>query len=181
MKFVKTFESFDKPSLRYVGPNPTSDVIVTRTLDGSQQVLLVQRDSSAKAEPNKWSIPGGFVNTSSISGEEWLPGEETELQAGKREIYEETGLDLSRIEDSKFKLIGVFDDKGRDPRNSDTRWVKANSFTVEIPGDMGNDVMGMDDAQSAKWFTIEELNQMSKDEFAFDHINRLIDLGFISE
>lgn len=45
---------------------------------------------------------------------------------------------------------------------------------------MGNDVIGMDDAQSARWFSIEELNQMDKKEFAFDHINRLIDLGFIS-
>jgi ADP-ribose pyrophosphatase YjhB (NUDIX family) len=181
MKFVKTFESFGKATLRYVGPNPTADTIVTRTVDGTQQVLLIQRGESVKAEPNKWSIPGGFVDTTANRGNEWEPGLETELQAGKREILEETGLDLSEIEDSKFKLLGVFDDKNRDPRNSDTSWVEAHSFTVEIPGDMGNNVIGMDDAQSARWFSMKELNQMNKNGFAFDHGDRLRDLGFISE
>jgi len=181
MKFVKTFESFGNPQLRYVGPNPTTDVIVTRTVDGVQQALLVQRGSDAKAEPNKWSIPGGFVDTSANPGNVWESGFETELQAGKREILEETGLDLSEIEDSKFKILGVFDDKNRDTRNSDTSWVEAHSFTVEIPGSMGNDVMGMDDAQSARWFSMKELNQMNKNGFAFDHADRLRDLGFISE
>jgi hypothetical protein len=42
---------------------------------------------------------------------------------------------------------------------------------------MGDDVVGMDDAESAKWFTVDELNSMDKSEFAFDHIDRLIELG----
>ncbi len=185
MVFIKKFESFDKTfrsKLRYVGPNPTSDTIVTRTVDGFQQVLLVQRSKLASAEPNKWSIPGGFVDTKSTRGSKWEPGLETELDAAKREVLEETGLDLSNItKDSDFKLIGIYDDRNRDPRNDETSWVKSHSFTVEIPGKYGNGVKGMDDAQDAKWFTIEELNQMNPSEFGFDHINRLIDLGFISE
>ena len=179
MRFLRTYKLFEslRGKLRYLGPNPTADTIVTRTVNGQRQVLLVQRSKWVSAEPNKWSIPGGFVDTLSDRGKKWQEGYETPLMAAKREVLEETGLDLSEISDGNFKLIGIYDDMGRDPRNTEESWVKSHSFTVDIPGNMGEDVRGMDDAQDAKWFTLDELNQMNKEDFAFDHINRLIELG----
>ena len=169
------FESL-RGNLRYLGPNPTADTIVTRN-NVEKQVLLVKRSKWASAEPSKWSIPGGFVDTLSKRGEEWKEGYETPLMAAKREVYEETGLDLSSIPNDKFHLIGVYDSLERDPRNTKESWVKSHSFTVDIPGDMGDNVVGMDDAESARWFTVDELNSMNKSEFAFDHVDRLIELG----
>lgn len=182
MRFLRTYKLFEElvGRLRYLGPNPTADTTVTRTVNGEKQVLLVQRSKWASAEPGKWSIPGGFVDTESNPGEEWREGFETPLMAAKREVLEETGLDLSTIPDNKFTLIGVYDSLDRDPRNTDKSWVKSHSFTVEIPSNMGNDVKGMDDAEDAKWFTTSELSQMNKSDFAFDHGDRLVDLGLIS-
>lgn len=183
MRFLRTYRLFEslRGRLRYLGPNPTADTIVTRTINGEKQVLLVQRSKWSSAEPNKWSIPGGFVDTLSRPGNEWREGYETPLMAAKREVLEETGLDLSNIPDDNFQLIGVYDSLERDPRNTEESWVKSHSFTVEIPDNMGNGVRGMDDAQDAKWFTIDELNQMSKQDFAFDHIDRLIELGLFEQ
>lgn len=179
MRFLRTYRLFEslRGKLRYLGPNPTADTIVTRTINGDKQVLLIQRSKWASAEPNKWSIPGGFVDTLSKVGERWKDGYETPLDAAKREVFEETGLDLSSIPNNNFHLIGTYDSLERDPRNTEESWVKSHSFTVEIPGDMGDNIKGMDDAQEAKWFTTDELNQMSKEDFAFDHVDRLIELG----
>jgi ADP-ribose pyrophosphatase YjhB (NUDIX family) len=179
LKTYKLFESIFGQKLRYLGENPTADTIVTRVVDGVQQVLLVKRSKWVSAEPNKWSIPGGFVDTASNPGERWKQNKETIIQAAKREILEETGLDILSLNDSDFKLISINDSLERDPRNTKESWIKSHTFLVEIPGTMGNDVRGMDDAQMARWFTIEELNNMNSLEFAFDHIDRLRELGFI--
>lgn len=179
MRFIRTYKLFEslRGTLRYLGPNPTADTIVTRIIEGEKQVLLIKRSKWSSAEPSKWSIPGGFVDTLSKRGEEWKEGFETTLNAAKREVYEETGLDLSDIPDSEFKLIGIYDDLERDPRNTKDSWVKSHSFTVEIPGKMGDIIKGMDDAEEAKWFTRNELKNMNKEDFAFDHVDRLIKLG----
>jgi ADP-ribose pyrophosphatase YjhB (NUDIX family) len=110
VKFLRTYKLFEslRGNLRYLGPNPTADTIVTRN-NGEKQVLLVKRSKWVSAEPSKWSIPGGFVDTLSKRGEEWKEGYETPLMAAKREVYEETGLDLSSIPNDKFQLIGVYD------------------------------------------------------------------------
>jgi ADP-ribose pyrophosphatase YjhB (NUDIX family) len=182
MRFIKSykiFESLFSGRLRYLGENPTADTIVTRVVDGIQQVLLVKRSKWVAAEPNKWSIPGGFVDTSAKSGDNWNQDKETIIQAAKREILEETGLDILSMDESKFKLISINDSIERDPRNTKESWIKSHTFLVEIPSNMGDDIRGMDDAQLAKWFTIEELNNMNKTQFAFDHVDRLMELGFI--
>lgn len=175
----KIFEQITTKKLYYIGPNPTADTIVTRTRDGVKQVLLVQRSEWVAAEPGKWGIPGGFVDTLANRNTKWEEGYETKVHAAKREVQEETGLDLFSLPDEDFKLLGVYDDRNRDPRNDEHSWVEGNTFVVEIPSHLGDDVSGHDDAQAAKWFTLEELNELPKDKFAFDHIDRFIQLGFI--
>ncbi|NJK62621.1 MAG: NUDIX hydrolase [Synechococcaceae cyanobacterium SM2_3_1] len=65
-------------------------------LIGEKQVILVQR-----RDTGQWALPGGLVD--------W--GETIEV-ALRRELKEETGLDLIRIE----KLLGVYSHPQRDPR-----------------------------------------------------------------
>lgn len=172
---IKSWKIFNE-KLYYKGINPTSDTIVIRENNDIKEVLLIKRSETAAAEPGKWSIPGGFVDTISKRDELWKSGYETPLEAAKREVLEETGLDLSNIDDSNFKLLGVYDDMSRDPRNTKESWIESNTFVVEIPYEISNNVKGMDDAQDAKWFSVYELYSI---DFAFDHKDRFIELGFI--
>lgn len=153
--------------------NPTVDCIVTRKMGNVPtndfQILFIRRSKTAQTEASKWAFPGGFINTSSCKGEGWLPGTETEFAAAKRELKEETGLDLSHYDDKKFQFLGVYDNLERDPRNTLTHWIESHVFTVEIERNAGEEVVGMDDAEAACWFSIQTLREMKKEEFAFDH------------
>ena len=172
---IKSWKIFNE-KLYYHGVNPTADTIVIRNNNNIKEVLLIKRSDDASAEPGKWAIPGGFVDTYSKRNEPWKEGLETPLEAAKREVLEETGLDLSSIDDSQFRLLGTYDDMNRDPRNTKDAWVLSNTFVVEIPYEISNGVKGMDDAKEAKWFSIYELYSI---DFAFDHKDRFIELGCI--
>jgi ADP-ribose pyrophosphatase YjhB (NUDIX family) len=65
----------------YNGP----DVLVSVMVIADDQLLLIQRGQQPYI--NKWSPPGGFVES----------GESLE-QAARREVQEETGIDLSRVQ-----------------------------------------------------------------------------------
>ncbi len=126
-------------------PSVTVDTIVfDRT---GQKILLIQRGK----DPFKgmWAFPGGFVNPN-----EALP------DAARRELREETGVDVEF--EAPWTAIGT---PGRDPRG----WVITTVFLVYIYDDV--EIEGMDDADDAQWFNIDDLPEM-----AFDHrdiLNRL--------
>ncbi|MDY0296314.1 MAG: NUDIX hydrolase [Acidobacteriota bacterium] len=73
-------------------PVPAVDAIIAIE-DG---IVLIER----RFPPYGWALPGGFV--------EW--GETVEV-AVRREVREETGLELDQL-----KLFGVYSDPDRDPR-----------------------------------------------------------------
>lgn len=73
-------------------PVPAVDAIIAIE-DG---IVLIER----RFPPYGWALPGGFV--------EW--GETVEA-AVRREVREETGLELDQL-----KLFGVYSDPDRDPR-----------------------------------------------------------------
>jgi len=77
-----------------------SDSIVLTGSKEDLKVLLIKR----KYDPYKglWAFPGGFIEN----------GEEAD-QASKRELLEETGLDLKS---SKGVSLSVRKKEGRDPR-----------------------------------------------------------------
>jgi ADP-ribose pyrophosphatase YjhB (NUDIX family) len=155
--------------LYHLGPNPTVDLIVTRTVEGEPQILLIERSIHSSAMPGKLAFPGGFVDTDAAKGEAWRPGMETYLQAVKRELFEETGLDISHKPDEMIRFIGVYDDPGRDPRNTNESWVEGHIFTIAVDSEEGNEIIGMDDAQHAGWYFVHELKTFREDRFAFDH------------
>jgi ADP-ribose pyrophosphatase YjhB (NUDIX family) len=162
--------------LHHPGVNPTVDLIVTRTVNGEQQVLLIRRGDNAQTEAGKLAFPGGFHDTNAKAGQPWTQGKETAKQAALRELKEETGLDLTQ---SSMNLpmpeVGVFDSQERDPRNSTESWTSATVFRIDLPADfdIATDVSGQDDAKEARWIPVSELNSIDRAQFGFDHANIL--------
>ena len=104
-------------------------------------VLLVQRRAPPHA--GQWALPGGFLEL-----------DETLEQAARRELREETGIVLDRLEQ-----LRAFDAIGRDPRE---RVISvAHVATIDI---VEHPLRAGDDASDAQWFDLEQLP-----ELAFDH------------
>jgi len=77
----------------------TVDVVILTMADGALHLLLVRRGE----EPFKgaWAIPGGFKRPN-----------ETLHEAARRELAEETGVDVPTL----LTQFGAYGDPGRDPR-----------------------------------------------------------------
>lgn len=120
----------------------TVDAVVIAREKQDNYVLLIKRLN----EPFKsqWAFPGGFVDD-----------DEFVIKACQRELKEETGLDL-QIE--KFNFLNYYDSPNRDPRSRTITF----AFVAEVNKRVG--VKGNDDADEAKWFSLEDLP-----ELAFDH------------
>lgn len=125
---------------KYPRPAVTADCVVFAQVKDQVKVLLIER----KDEPCKgmWAIPGGFMNM-----------DETTEEAALRELKEETGIELAKIEQ-----IGAFSKVDRDPRGR----VITVAYYVII--DHEAEAVGQDDAKQAKWFPLNNLPTL-----AFDH------------
>jgi ADP-ribose pyrophosphatase YjhB (NUDIX family) len=121
----------------YKNPIPTVDAII----QNSNSILLVKR--SKEPYKNKFALPGGFVNEG-----------ETIEEAIKREVYEETSLEVHPID-----ILGVYSDPKRDPRGH----IMTVVFVVIIV--RGNPSAG-DDAKEISWIPIEKISDI---KIAFDH------------
>lgn len=128
-------------SYRYPRPAVTADCVVLGLMpDGSRRLLLIQRGN----DPYKgmWAFPGGFMNM-----------DETLEQCARRELKEETGLEV----EGEFVEVKSFSTVDRDPRG---RTITV-AFLVTVPV---TEVKGGDDAAKACWFPLEALPPL-----AFDH------------
>lgn len=124
---------------KYPHPAVTADCIVFNK-EETIKVLLIKR----KNEPYKdcWAFPGGFINI-----------DESAEEAAIRELKEETGLEISKIEQLK-----AYSNPDRDPRER----VITIAFIAESKN---KDVRGSDDAKEAKWFDISNLPPLAFDHF----------------
>lgn len=129
---------------RYPHPAVTADCIVLSYQDGKPNVLLVQR----RHEPyrGQWAFPGGFMNM-----------DETADEAARRELQEETGLTVTRVQQ-----VGAFTRVDRDPRER----VITIAYCTTVNGLPA--VSGGDDAERAQWFALDALPPL-----AFDHADIL--------
>jgi ADP-ribose pyrophosphatase YjhB (NUDIX family) len=149
----------------HLGRNPTVDAVVLRQRGASREVLLIRRDADAPAEPGQWALPGGFVPTDAPRGTVWLPGKESEKQTVVREIREEAGLDVSRLQGALLGL-GTFEGGGRDVRDTPTAWSCTTLFALIVDEPTASQpIAGGDDASDARWWPLEALPS----RLAFDH------------
>jgi len=127
---------------KYPRPALTTDALVF-AFDKKQnelKLLLIQRLN----EPfkDKWAFPGGFVDM-----------DETVEQSVVRELQEETGL-----KNINFEQFYTASKLGRDPRG---RTVSVVFWAIT---QINENIIGLDDAKDAKWFSVNNLP-----EIAFDH------------
>lgn len=128
----------------YPRPMVTVDALLL-SKSSTTEILLIQR----KNDPfkGKWAIPGGFIGMD----------ENLEI-AAKRELFEETGIEINNLQ--QFRTYGK---PGRDPRGRTISVVFIAYVDNTIPA------KGMDDALQAHWFDVANLP-----ELAFDH-NQIIE------
>lgn len=103
----------------------------------NKKILLIRRGR----EPfrGEWAVSGGRIEEN-----------ETAEECAKREMTEETGLEVELI-----RLIGIYSDPGRDPRG-----IIAAAYLVRRTGGA---VKGGDDAAEAKWFELGKLPRLCAD------------------
>src|ERR687896_530861 len=124
----------------------TVDVVILTMAEGVLHALLVRRGQ----EPfqSMWAIPGGFKRP-----------DETLDEAARRELSEETGLDVPSL----LTQFGAYGDPGRDPR--------MNVVTIAylaVLRDVGAIVAGTDAAEAALVPVSDILEE--RIELAFDHL-----------
>ncbi len=132
-------ESTEEYTYRHPHPAVTTDCVVFG-FDGVRlNVLLIERGN----EPYRgsWAFPGGFLEI-----------DEDAPDGARRELREETGLEVTNVEQ-----LGAFTRPDRDPRE---RVISIAYFTLVRT----SDVAGGDDAAKAQWFPINKMP-----ELAFDH------------
>lgn len=128
-------------SYKYPHPAVTVDCVLFGFDGKSLRILLIERG----IEPFKgsWALPGGFVRM-----------DETVEEAAMRELYEETN-----VTGVYMSQLSVFSKVDRDPRE---RVITVAFYALVKPSD--HDVIGGDDAASAKWFSLDDYPPL-----VFDH------------
>ncbi len=124
----------------YKNPSVAVDAIVSF----NKRILLIKR----LKEPfkDRWAFPGGFVDYG-----------ESPLNAVIRELQEETSL-----QGHSPKLVGVFGEPNRDPRQH----VISIAYAVSVD-EVGN-LKAADDAKEARFFEVADLIG-NPNLLAFDH------------
>ncbi|MEX0995478.1 MAG: NUDIX hydrolase [Flavobacteriaceae bacterium] len=118
----------------------TVDAVVFKKEKTESLIVLIRRKNPPFQD--QWALPGGFVEN-----------DEDLETAAKRELREETGIDLSSCEQ-----LYTFGKPKRDPRG---RTISIVYVGFAKPLDQP---VAADDAKEAKWFAIDKLP-----ELAFDH------------
>lgn len=125
----------------YPRPAVTVDLVAFYRSEARTRVLLIRR----KHEPfaGRLALPGGFLEM-----------EETLEAAARRELKEETGVEIT----GPVAFLGVWGDPGRDPRG--------RTISVVYIAELGSTATasGSDDAESAEWLDVENATNL-----AFDH------------
>lgn len=125
----------------YPHPAVTVDVVIFTVRSDELKVLLIKR----ALEPfiGQWALPGGFVAM-----------EESLLDAARRELREETGVDAAYLEQ-----LYTFGEPKRDPRER----VISVAYYALMPSD-ALEIKAASDAEGVGWFGIDDLPRL-----AFDH------------
>lgn len=165
-----------KNTYYYIGQNPTCDLII---LNHNMELLLIKRSEKTDACPGMWALPGGFIDSLpqddkiKKQSKVWISGLETPEEAAKRELKEETNLDII---DAIILPIGIYEGNQRDPRDNEISWSRSHAFFYEIDENTfeknKHKIVGLDDADKAEWKSIKDILHL---DMAFDHKQIIID------
>ncbi|MDZ7643358.1 MAG: NUDIX hydrolase [Woeseiaceae bacterium] len=125
----------------YPHPAVATDIVVFSVRDGTRHVLLIER--AAEPFAGCWALPGGFVEI-----------DEDLADAARRELYEETGLTCTTLEQ-----LHAFGEPRRDPRER----VISIAYVGMVEAGSGAP-RAASDAAAARWFDLGALPPL-----AFDH------------
>ncbi len=126
----------------YPRPALAVDAVLFGQTQGKEpHVLLIRRKNPPFQ--NKWAFPGGFMEI-----------DETAEEAVLRELQEETGLVVDKLEQ-----LATFSRVDRDPRGRIVSVVFTGKVQLE-----DHQPLGADDASEARWFPISDPPPL-----AFDH------------
>jgi len=124
----------------------TVDLVLFTIQAESLRVLVVRR--GADPFKRRWALPGGFVRP-----------DETLEQGARRELKEETGLEVRQVH---LEQLATYGDPDRDPRQR----VVTVAYLALSPG-VPLPIAGSDAADAA-WVEVNELLR-SRSVLAFDH------------
>lgn len=137
-------KQFSFPTLvAHRNPTPTVDLIIELSDRSQLAIVLIER----RNPPLGWALPGGFVDY----------GESVET-AAKREAQEETGLEVTLVEQ-----FHVYSDPDRDPRQ--------HTLSVVFLATASGTPQAGDDAQNLQVFDLDKLPT----NLCFDHDSILRD------
>lgn len=134
----------------------TVDIVVLAVRDEQLSALLVRR-GGAPFE-GRLALPGGFVDV-----------DESLLAAARRELQEETGVDLAA---THLEQLGAYGEPDRDPR---MRTVSVAWLAVVAAG---LEPTAGSDASEASWVAVDDIltgSSHGRDRLAFDHDQILAD------
>ena len=160
--FLEWYQKQDQS--QYEKPSVTVDLIGLRfnTTTNHLQALMVKR--IANPERGKWALPGGFIKPN-----------ETTYDAVKREVKEETNIDIDK---DRIQLLPLVSTPNRDPR----MWVMTNPNIILFTPDDQLDLQAGDDAQETKFFDVTTnyfgqpvIEGLDTDKIAFDHCAMIVD------
>lgn len=120
--------------------NTATMVLYTLWYKKPIEVLLGLRKKDSDAFPDRWSLPGGYLNV----------GTEIMLQVASRETLEETGLDINT---NRWHIFFVDDKIGSDPRYIQVINLCYSAFVSKPEY---NSVVAGDDLQEVKWTVLDE-------------------------
>ena len=129
----------------YRSPSVTVDAVAARETDNGLELLMIERGANPAVWQGMWAFPGGFVDY----------GEDPE-DAVIRELMEETG-----VKGENPQILHVLGAPGRDPRKH------CVGLFYLVDADSSAKPIGDDDAVSAAWVPIEQLNA---ENVAADHV-----------
>lgn len=116
-----------------------SRVIVAAVIEKKGKILLGRKEKDRGPYPNKWLIPGGGVNL----------GDESLVEALSREVLEETGLKIEKLENL------FFDEDYQPDKNHEMTHYIFLTFKV-TPVDC--DAIAGDDLEQVCWFDKVDLS-----------------------
>jgi len=118
-----------------------SRIVVSAVIERDGAILLGKKAPGAGPYPDTWHLPGGGVNL----------GQETLVEAVRREVREETGIEIDSIEPLIFD-----EDDEPDKHGVMTHYI----FLVYRARHASGTLRPADDLKELRWVKKEELSRM---------------------